>query len=471
MPIKIRFFFVAAIVYLPYMALFAQKHDYNCIMGYAGGPPTPEFGNMRLSFQILPPQVYSENRGLYFGVCGGPMSDSSGNLLFYTNGLKIYNSQNQVMENGSPINPGPVWNSSDPDGYPSVNPVFALPKPGSPHIYYILHSDVMNANGESFVSHLYYSVIDVKANNGAGAVLQRNEMILEGDLGWPSAVKHGNGRDWWIMISKRGETEHYLYMLSPAGITGPFIQDIGPVFEDVEYPGKSIFSQSGNIYARLDSKSALRIYDFDRCWGQLSNVRVFPFQFNDGFNPLSLTFSPNDHFLYLARPRWVWTLDLQAPNIAVSFDTLAYWELNYCPSYPWGSQYWMGQLMPDNKIYFTTFSGSTRCMNVIHRPDLPGDAADCEECGLSLPRFNRLTTCHFPNYQLGEWNDAPCDTINAQLPGDGFMATLYSPEQKPPQAFKGLKNDYKILHSLPTATCENCKPNERALLNNISDRQ
>jgi hypothetical protein len=33
----------------------------------------------------------------------------------------------------------------------------------------------------------------------------------------------------------------------------------------------------------------------------------------------------------------------------------------------------------------------------------------------------------FPNYRLGEWEDSPCDTLNGQKPGDGFVKSAWFP--------------------------------------------
>ena len=133
--------------------LHAQKHDYNWIFGY--GPTAPGFGNSILDFNHSPPLVSGVDWAVNFASCGGSCSDSTGNLMFFTNGIRIYNRFNEVMEGGDTINPGPVWNSQQVYGYVSIYPVFGLPKPSADNIYYLFHSDVENANGTSFVPRLY----------------------------------------------------------------------------------------------------------------------------------------------------------------------------------------------------------------------------------------------------------------------------------------------------------------------------
>ncbi|MCB0520991.1 MAG: hypothetical protein KDD27_18785, partial [Saprospiraceae bacterium] len=289
----------------------------------------------------------------------------------------------------------------------------------------------------------------MKANNGHGKVLEKNVLLMEGDLMWPSAVKHGNGRDWWIMGLQESDTKHYLFLLSKDGISGPSVQDIGPPFDTIEYAGKSLFSEDGSLYLRHDTNKALRLYDFDRCTGQLSNLRIIPHN-PDEYPSWNAAFSPDDRFLYLNRPGWVRTFDLAEMDFQTTYDTLATWELNFCPSYPFPSSYLFCQLGPDGKIYYSNAS-STRCLNVVNKPAFPGQAADCEEAGFELPGFNYLTLNQFPNYRLGEWDNSPCDTINFQKPGDGFFANEYSPGQS-----SQVDRSYTLLPPIPGSPCKGC---------------
>ncbi len=440
--------------------LHAQQHDYNWIFGY--GPTAPGFGNSIMNFNYSPPLISPIDWAINFSFFNGSCSDSTGNLIFFTDGLRIYDRFNEIMENGDTINPGPIWNNSQNDGYLSARPIFALPKPAGDSIYYLFHSGSALGNATVIAEFLYYSVIDMKANNGNGKVMEKNVVMMEGDLMWPAAVKHGNGRDWWIMGLQKSDTKHYLFLLSPQGITGPYIQDIGPPFDTVEYAGKSLFSQDGSLYLRHDTNKALRLYDFDRCTGQLSNLRIIP-QPEVELPSWIAAFSPDDRFLYLNRPGWVRTLDLWEEDLTSTYDTLSNWELNFCPSYPWQSSYFFCQLAPDGKIYYSN-AMPTRCLNTVHRPDLPGDAADCEEAAVILPGFNAGTLTQFPNYRLGEWDGSPCDTVNFQRPGDGFLAKQYAKGAAGPAGQPD--RSYTLLPTLPGSPCEGCSKKDLEMLRN-----
>lgn len=439
----------------------AQKHDHNWVMGYEFQATDP-FGNMRIDFNFQPPKVFKENLKMNFSECGGSFSDSSGNLLFYTNGIRIYNKARQLMENGDTINPGPLWNNQQENGSVSFYSPIAVYQPGAGRLCYLFHSDIFFGGvlNSAYTKHLYYSIIDLDANNGLGKVVAKNQILMEGEIMWPAAVKHGNGRDWWVMGLQRADTRHYLFLLSPKGITGPYIQDIGPPFVPTEHEGKNLFSPDGNTYLRHDSRSALRLYDFDRCTGQLSNLRIIPYKGQE--NTFFASFSPDSRFLYLNRPGYVWSLDLLAQDISTSFDTLADWELNYYPNYPWQTAYGFTQLGPDGKIYYSHWSGSSQALNVIHRPNLPGDAADCEEEAFYLPRWSTVTLTQFPNYRLGKWQASPCDTLQAQgPPAGGFTHTPYQPDK-----LRTNDQGYAVLAPIATGSCPDCTERELEILNN-----
>ena len=453
-----RHLFCILISWLVLGSLFAQKHDHNWVTGFEFNASDP-FGNMRIDFNYSPPKVVVENLKMNFQSCRGSFSDSSGNLLFYTNGIRIYNKNRQLMDRGDSINPGQVWNNSQEYGYVASYPVVALPLPKADNIYYLFHTDIYLGGivTQTYTKHFYYTIIDMKANNGLGKVLTKNQVLMEGEIMWPAFVKHGNGRDWWVMGMQRADTKHYLYLLSPEGITGPYTQDIGPPFVSTEYEGESLFSEDSHYFLRHDSKTALRLYDFDRCTGKLSNLRIIPFQ--EPLHSFYAAFSPDDRFLYLNRPGWVWSLDMQADDLSASYDSVAAWEINVYPTFPWHTAYGLNQLGADGKIYWSNWT-STQAMNVMHRPNLLGDAADCEEEAVLLPRWSDLGICQFPNYRLGEWEGSPCDTINGQKPDDGFTATHYEP------GHYRRDTGYTVLPPIPGARCDDCTDRDLEILNN-----
>ncbi len=417
-------------------AAFAQNHNFHCYLGYANGNSDPKLGGMTISFTTNPPTVFTEKKEVDFGAYSAVCSDSSGQqVLFYTNGISIRNRLHHLMQNGDTINPGYLWQSFQHQAYQGDPRLCFFPAPGLPNQYYLIHLatkfDPFSTYGYAQMP-LYYSLIDMNANNGLGRVVKKNQILVDSttdnlNLIGPAAVKHGNGRDWWIVTGRYNSNELIVFLFSPTGISGPFIQHIGPPYPQTEGRGTPLFTPDGNTYIRGDSRNGPRIYDFDRCTGQLSNLRIVPFTYPLGFE---YAISPNSRFLYSSMVEFVVQFDLQAGDIGASMDTVAVYDGFTSPYVPWETAFNLAGLQPDGKIYYSN-STSTTALNVINRPDLPGLACDVQQHGIILPKFNHWTVTHNPNYRLGEWEAAPCDTLNAQQPNDGFVRNPYHPSAFP----------------------------------------
>ncbi len=441
--------------------LLAQKHDYHWLYGYNPGGTNSAFRNADIDFNYTPPHVDPSNTPINFNLSSAAMSDSAGTLLFYTNGIALYNAAHQLIENGDTINPGEWWQSSINMGYAHFFGGFTLPYPNHPDEYVFFHAGLVYDDDSSYVREnvFYYTLIDMAANNGKGKVLLKNQILLEGDLGWPAACKHGNGRDWWITIYDLGNPEQQTFLLSPTGITGPFTQTIGPVFPERENIGKCVFSPDGNTYIRHDGNNGPRIMRFNRCTGLFSNLRLLPYPENTAVFSWSAAISPDSRFLYLSKPTVVWSLDLQVTNPLVSYlDTLARYNGSYCPE-PWSTRFFAMQEAPDGKIYASNYENSSRCMNVIGQPLLPGLAADVAFGGFELPIWNGITSSHFPHYRLGASEGSPCDTLNLQAPEGGFYTSPYPAQTLAEQ--RGSADDYVIWPVVPGEPSEAARREEQ----------
>ena len=388
---------------------------------------------MTISFVNNPPKIFPEKKEVDFDSYNAVCSDSSGSqVLFSTNGISIRNGLQQLMQNGDTINPGSIWNSYQHQSYPLDPRLCFFPAPGLHNHYYLIHLAIQYPNFEFSLRPLYYTLIDMNANNGLGQVVKKNQILVDStssnlDIIGPAAVKHGNGRDWWIVTGRYNTNEFLVFLFSPSGISGPFIQHIGPPYPQTEGRGTPLFTPDGNTYIRGDATNGPRIYDFDRCTGKLSNLRIVPYTYPLGFE---YVISPNSRFLYSNIFEFVVQFDLLDEDIGASMDTVAVYDGFASPGPPWSTGINLAGLQPDGKIYYSTTT-STTALHVINRPDLPGLACDVQQHGIILPKFNHWTITHNPNYRLGEWETSPCDTLNAQQPGDGFVHHSYHPPTFP----------------------------------------
>jgi hypothetical protein len=205
------------------------KHDNVWLFGRGSNDPSSHLGGTMLDFSggepeatffPLPPKFDFQTSCSF--------SDSEGKLLLYANGCKIVNADHEVIANGDGLGAG-----ASRSYFCEQSPYYAslgqsdifLPKPGRPDRCYYLHS-MYDLNLDR--SYLLYTEIDLSANGGKGAVTETKNRLLRvgtNDEGYCSAVRHGNGRDWWVVSLERGANRYDLYLVSPEGISGPFVQD------------------------------------------------------------------------------------------------------------------------------------------------------------------------------------------------------------------------------------------------------
>ena len=153
------------------------------------------------------------------------IADTSSNLLFYAytratvngNTTLVKNHHDSLMANGANI-VGRGWYLE----------AVIIDNPIGANQYYLFTVGVTTIFG------LYYSKIDMNLNNGLGAVTQKNMQLLPyAATDGLTCVKHGNGRDWWIIFRKCGayagwyDNRFYKYLVTPSGINLVDSQAIG----------------------------------------------------------------------------------------------------------------------------------------------------------------------------------------------------------------------------------------------------
>ncbi|MBT4411737.1 MAG: hypothetical protein HOC82_18000, partial [Bacteroidetes bacterium] len=112
------------------------------------------------------------------------MSTSEGDLLFYTDGVTVWNKNHQVMENGTGLY-GHAF---------STQSAIILPTPGKQHEYYIYTVGIVGVTGDQRIGH-HYNIVDMRQNNGLGKVITKNERIPGYATEKLTAIKHDNGED------------------------------------------------------------------------------------------------------------------------------------------------------------------------------------------------------------------------------------------------------------------------------------
>jgi hypothetical protein len=196
------------------------------------------------------------------------VSDSNGNLLFYTSGINVWNRNHMQMPNGF----GLAGHES------SSQAALIVPKPGSNTLFYIFTTDAFfYANG------LKYTVVDMSLQGGLGDVISKNTPLHTPTTEKLTAVKHANNTDIWVITHGANSATFNAYLVTAAGITPPVSTTIGAIHSGGGTTGT--LNAIGCMKASPDgTKLALALYnmnlaelfDFNASTGVVSNLTSFP---------------------------------------------------------------------------------------------------------------------------------------------------------------------------------------------------
>jgi len=302
------------------------------------------------------------------------LADNAGNLLFYTDGMTIYNKNHQIMLNGTGLT----------GNWSTTQSATIVQKPGSMNLFYVFTLDsYAGANG------FRYSIVDMNLDGGLGGVtIDKNILVYAPSSEKLAIVKHANNNDFWIVTHGWNNNNFYSYLLTSSGLNiTPTISNIGTVISGStdNVWGYMKISPDGSKLAVSNSLLNFELYDFNNTNGQITNQRVL----FTGNGTYGVEFSPNSELLYTTigdpPPYKILQYDLTATNIASSQQEI-YNSTLFSPA--------ALQLGPDGKIYIAEPSKSK--LSVIENPNIVGSGCNISletidlagrTCDLGLPPF------------------------------------------------------------------------------------
>jgi hypothetical protein len=336
--------------------------------------------------------------------------DSSGRLLLLSNGCYIESGDGQYLENSDSLNPGFLYNqrcAEDGLGY-NVNQSMMLLPAGSDSVYYLFHTPLfVNLTPVSaYINLLYYTKIVKEGDQWL--VSKKNQIVLTDtlDLTGLCAVRHANGRDWWLVVAKDKINTYYKVLVTPYGI-----QYYQQTIDTVAYQqcwGEMVFSPDGDKMARFDPRNDLRIFDFDRCTGELSNpVHISITNAADIELYGGLAFSADGRYLYAAEVTGLLQFDMAAADIGASMQLIG--TIEFTGPCNFGRSVAYMELGPDGRIYARPLNGQN-CMHRINRPEKENTTCEFQQYYYQLD-FAYKGLPHFPNFRLGPIDGSACDTL------------------------------------------------------------
>ncbi|WP_411031438.1 T9SS type B sorting domain-containing protein [Spongiimicrobium sp. 3-5] len=314
------------------------------------------------------------------------ISDAFGDLLFYTDGITVYDRNHNVMQNGTGL-------YGDPS---STQSAIIVPRPQDPNIYYIFTVDTSSFENDPDRG-LNYSIVDISLNAGNGSVIQKNVRLLDDCSEKITAViKNCFEESVWVITLSTPDgapvtdffDTYHAFEVNTTGVIGTSVKSTFPDLKIQDPRGNLKLSSDGTKMVSANAFSGLFIYDFDPVTGIVSNQERLTIDANNK-NSYGIEFSPSQQFLYVhsfnnnipisetGHSSSLIQYDLNAPDISGSQIVLETRSIYR------GSL----QLGQNGKIYRTlaqSYLLGTPYLGVINNPDEPGLAADYQHNAVFL---------------------------------------------------------------------------------------
>jgi hypothetical protein len=240
-----------------------------------------------LDFTSGSPVVVS-NSMIYTNEGSASIADAAtGTLLFYTDGVTVYDTTNTQMPNGFGLS-GDVTTTQS---------ALIVQQPSHDSLYYVF---TVPSDAAGF-SDLRYSVVNMNLNGGLGDVAAKNLFMAAGDTisEKATAIRHCNGKDWWIIFHAIGNNHFLSWKLDSTGLSpNPVVSAAGTVVTTAQNAGLGWLTSSNDATTLVSPSYSLGTVDlvtFHNDSGTVSNPIIL-----SGFTKAYGTaFSPNDQVLYV----------------------------------------------------------------------------------------------------------------------------------------------------------------------------
>jgi gliding motility-associated-like protein len=351
--------------------------------------------NAGLDFNSGTPVPLTNGALLTYEGCSA-ISSSNGALLFYTDGITVWNSMHVPMPNGSGL-------LGDPS---STQSGIIVPKPGSNNIYYVF---TVAAVGGS--AGLNFSEVDMTLDGGLGDItINKNIGLASPVTEKLTAVKKANNTDFWV-IAHDALDGFLVYSVTNAGINStPIISNAGTI--DIFFSNLGVgylkASADGSMLSQAISNNAtVDILNFDNVTGIVTNN--FSFTTTNQY-AYGTEFSPNGDMLYVAGwsgyEIYQYNMTLGTPADIISSATLIGTSAGF-------SGVGALQIAPDGKIYIAKNNEGT--LGCINSPNTPGVGCDFIDNAVNLS--GRISGHGLPNY-IQSYFFAPAITYINECLGD-----------------------------------------------------
>ena len=357
-----------------------------------------------ITFNTVPPS-YTIGSAIYSIESCASISDSNGVLLFYSDGINVYNKNHLQMPNGFGLN---GHNSSTQGAY-------IVPYPKHPKLFYLFTMDAQDgAIGTGGCACLSYSIIDMSLLGGLGNVTVKNTLLYN-HVTEKMTGYFATDTNIWVVAHEWGSNKFLSYLISPTGLNIiPITSSIGSShccdIANYNAIGQMKLSQDGTkLGCIIETDQKVELFDFSTATGLISNFIgfVIPYQYTYGFE-----FSPNAKYIYVDNSYYLNSNILQYD--ITSWNSVLIQNSQKLIDYDDTGTYGQLQLSIDGKIYVSELNELS--LSVINSPNLSGNSSN-------LTKRSLLTSGHclvgLPNiiwgYKDAQHQIALVDTLCAPL--------------------------------------------------------
>lgn len=327
------------------------------------------------------------------------ISDVNGDLLFYTNGVTVWNKEHDVMINGNAIG----------GERRSAQNSLIMPFGDDQTMFYIFTTERVYGDDEYA---LRYSIVDMKEDAARGKVIVKNVKLMENST--ERITGSGFTGNDIIVAHEFGNNMFRAFRTGAAGLSGAVFSPAGEIhdfMQELSATGYMKISPTLNqIAVNIPGTNQVEILDFNQ--GEVSNPRLI----DTGENNLyGMEFSPGGLKLYLTTSSGSSKLvqyDLDSLNSANPAADITATKFD---GYPQGPGYGALQLGPDGTIYMAVDNSGT--IGTISAPDGDDASASFDNAGFDLSgRASRLGLPNFAQNQTPPFVE-PSITVTAGCAG------------------------------------------------------
>jgi hypothetical protein len=376
--------------------------------------------------------VVANNGAQRTGEGSASISDpATGALLFYTEGLTVYDRTHQPMPSGA----GLLGSKT------SAQSALIVPFPCDSNRYYIFTTDQEGYAGPPNQG-LHYSVVDMTRNGGKGDVTVVNTPLLPQSSEHLTAVVHANGHDAWVIAHSLGGNTFFAFQVTSAGVSpNPVISQVGtpmgnPVASGDWTPGYLKPSPDGSKLAiAANELDLVEIFQFNNATGAVANPITIAGPKAPGnvsvFLPYGLSFSPDNTKFYCGYGKKVVQYQvLPYTAAAVLASRVVIVDPAAAPGAP--SIDGAMQIGPDGRIYTVT---DPQWLGVISNPNVAGQGCNFSRAAVQVGTPAGRAFLGLPNcIDSRPWFSACCTppvvTVTASGPTvfcEGDSVTLTGP--------------------------------------------